>query len=33
LRHRWLPQLLEDPAYNPNLSNSREDFQLINMKD
>ena len=33
LRHRWLPQLLEDPAYNPNLSNSREDFQLVNMKD
>ena len=33
LRHRWLPQLLQDPAYNPNLSNSREDFQLISMKD
>jgi O-antigen biosynthesis protein len=28
LRHRWLPELLQDPAYNPNLTRHREDFQL-----
>lgn len=28
LRQRWLPELLHDPAYNPNLTLNREDFQL-----
>ena len=28
LRRRWLPELLQDPAYNPNLTLNREDFQL-----
>jgi len=28
LRQRWLPELLRDPAYNPNLTLESEDFSL-----
>jgi GT2 family glycosyltransferase len=33
LRQRWLPELLHDPAYNPNLTLGREDFQLADASD
>jgi GT2 family glycosyltransferase len=31
LRQRWLPELLKDPYYNPNLTLRREDFQLADL--